>query len=300
MPVQRLDAVDEDELVRELVRRVGSAGREQATELIAKLVDGLHAKAAGRLSTALVPTRELDYGRDRIELVVSSPAIAKRLGSVAKEPFTVEWIEQNVKAGDVFYDIGANVGPYSLIAAKATQGRARIFAFEPAPASFRDLAQNVALNECDDCVTPLPLALWSETTMLQASWSSPHAGAARHRLAGADGSTASMVVALRLDDLVSLFDLPLPSHAKIDVDGSELEVLRGAPNTLASPTWQSIIIELDPGETDRNREIGGLLAAAGFDDGVRHDRVASRRYPDPDERPDVYWTFTRTGRASAA
>ena len=74
----------------------------------------------------------------------------------------MRWIEGFVGPGDVFYDIGANVGAYSLIAARATANRARILAFEPVPSSFLDLSRNVALNACADSVVALPFALWSE------------------------------------------------------------------------------------------------------------------------------------------
>lgn len=292
-PVGRLDTIADDELIAELARRIDRSGKS-GPGLIAKIADRVHVKAAGQLVDALTSARELDYARHPIKLTVSSPAIAKRLGSVAKEPFTVEWIEQNIQPGDVFYDIGANVGPYSIIAAKVTGGAARVFSFEPAPASFSDLARNVLLNDCGESVTPLPLALWSETGLLPVKWRSAQAGAARHRLGHAKSGSASVTVAMRLDDAVERLGIPAPNHAKIDVDGYEVEVLTGAAVTLARPEWRSIIIELDPKETDRNRRIKELLAGAGFGPGVRNDREPSARYPDPAKRPDVYWTFTRS------
>ena len=164
-----LRAVDDRMLVDELARRLDS-GDENGAALMGRLTDSVGAKVAGRVVEGLESQRELDYPGDPISLVVSSSAIARRLGSVEKEPFTVAYIEDRLKPGDVFYDIGANVGPYSLIAAKATGGQAQIFAFEPSPASFRDLTRNIELNGCTDSVTPLPVALWSETRMLPVSW----------------------------------------------------------------------------------------------------------------------------------
>src|SRR5690348_17425764 len=112
------------------------------------------------------PTATLDYDPHPIRLLVSSREIGLRLVSAEKEPFTVEWLERSLEPGQVFYDIGANVGAYSLIAAKTTANRARIFAFEPSPASFLDLCRNVSLNGCAESVVPLPLALWSRTELL--------------------------------------------------------------------------------------------------------------------------------------
>jgi FkbM family methyltransferase len=257
-------------LVDELARRIdGSA--DDGGELIGQLAARLHVKSTAQLAESLTPTRKLDYPRHPIRLVISSPAIGRRLESVAKEPFTVDWLE-TIEPGDVFYDIGANVGPYSLIAAKATGGRAEVFSFEPSPASFAALARNVEINECRGCVTPLPLALWSETALVPVSWRSGDAGRARHRL-DTETESAAMVVGVRLDDFVEKLGGPVPTHAKVDVDGYEAE--------------------LDRKESPRNQEIRNLLATTGFGSGVRIERTPTRRYPHPERRPDVYWNFTR-------
>jgi len=290
-PSSQIEALDGEALVDELARRLDDFDN-QGSALVQRLADKLHAKVAVKLVDGLKPVRRLDYEGDEIWLVMSSSAILRRLGSVAKEPFTVAYIEQHVQPGDVFYDIGANVGPYSLIAAKATQGQARVFAFEPSPASFRDLARNVDVNGCGESVTPLPLALWSETGLLPVAWRSDIAGAARHRM-GSRPKAKSLTIGIRLDDAIEQLGVPAPTHAKIDTDGHEVEVLRGAAKALADPGWRSVIIELDRKETDRNREIRALLAAGGFDEGVLQERTSSERYPDPGKRPDVYWVFTR-------
>jgi FkbM family methyltransferase len=278
------------DLVDELARRIDGPADDGA-ELIGQLADRLHVKSTAQLAESLTPTRELDYSAHPIRLEISSPAIGRRLDSVAKEPFTVDWLE-TIEPGDVFYDIGANVGPYSLIAAKATGGRAGVFAFEPSPASFAALARNVEINECSDCVTPLPLALWSKTGLVPVSWRSGNAGRARHRL-DTETESAAMVVGIRLDDFVEKLGGPVPTHAKVDVDGYEADVLLGAARTLARPEWRSIMVELDPKESPRNQEIRNLLAETGFGPGTRIERAPTRRYPHPERRPDVYWNFTR-------
>ena len=278
-------------LVDELARRIDGSAADDGAELIGQLAARLHVKSTAQLAESLTPTRELDYSRHPIKLVISSPAIGRRLDSVAKEPFTVDWLE-TIEPGDVFYDIGANVGPYSLIAAKATGGRAGVFAFEPSPASFAALARNVEINECSGCVTPLPIALWSQTALVPVSWRSGDAGRARHRL-DTETESAAMVLGIRLDDLVEKLGGPVPTHAKVDVDGYEADVLLGAERTLARPEWRSIMVELDRKESQRNQEIRNLLATTGFGSGVRIERTPTRRYPHPERRPDVYWNFTR-------
>jgi FkbM family methyltransferase len=188
-----------------------------------------------------------------------------RLKSVAKEPFTVEWIERSVRPGEVFYDIGANVGPYSLVAAKSAG--ARVFAFEPAGPNYHDLCRNIALNRCDDVISPFPVALWNETATVPFSYRALQTGVAMHSM-GQDLKDAEFrqpVLAYRLDDLVATFGLPVPAHAKIDVDGPELKVLQGASSTLRDPAWRSILIEIDPAQGPGNEEaIVSLLGGHGF------------------------------------
>ena len=78
------------------------------------------------------------------------PAISKRVVKRArrmanKEPGTVNWIETGVRDGDVFYDIGANIGIYSLLAA-ARIGAGKVYSFEPDVSSFAGLLQVITLN----------------------------------------------------------------------------------------------------------------------------------------------------------
>jgi FkbM family methyltransferase len=285
-----LGAFSDETVVCDFARRLCERDKGGA-ELLTKLVGEIGPHVASELVDRVTPTGELDYASHRIELVLGSRKVLGRLSSVEKEPFTVDWLE-SIGSGDVLYDIGANVGPYSLIAAKATDNQARVFAFEPSPATFRDLFRNVILNDCAESITALPVALWSETRVLSFKFHLFRSGAAKHRVASDLDSghpRVARVVGVRLDDLVERFGLPVPTHAKIDVDGGELEVLRGAARTLRRPEWRSILIELQlGGETKQNRAVKALLEAAGFLSSHRHSR-----YPVPNDRKDRYWTFTR-------
>jgi FkbM family methyltransferase len=277
-----------------------SSGRDAAA-LLATLVAGLPVETVGELMERLPPARRLDYEPHPIDLVVSSSEIPTRLLSVEKEPFTVEWIEGSVEPGDVFYDIGANVGAYSIVAAKASGNEARVFAFEPSPASFLDLSRNIELNGCRASIVALPVALWSRYELLSLAPGTTAGGSpSRPEIPGAAGhqvtsqlEAAAPIMGIPLDDLVERFALPVPNHAKIDTDGFELEVLRGAASTLARPEWRSILIELDREETTRNEHIRAVLADAGFGAGREHVRRTSPAFPRPENRPDVYWTFER-------
>lgn len=115
------------------------------------------------LKTHLSIHKPLDYAKEKILIDVSS-GIEKsiRTRSCAKEPETVQWIETFQK-GDVFWDIGANIGAYSLVAAKYHHGQVPVVAIEPSFLNFSQLCKNIALNQCDDSITPFNIALSKKT-----------------------------------------------------------------------------------------------------------------------------------------
>ena len=198
---------------------------------------------------AATPPRKLDYPHADIYLRVASRSETFRLRACGKEPFTVDWIQTHVGAGEVFYDIGANVGTYSLIAAKRPAGPARVFSFEASYASIASLCANILLNGVADHITPMPVALADRTAMNVFSLRDVEPGAARHALGPEpteDGPAVYQqpIMMFRLDDLIEWFRLPPPNHIKLDVDGGEVAVLEGAARTLASPALQSILVEV--------------------------------------------------------
>src|SRR4051812_16333710 len=102
-----------------------------------------------RIRSASVTYGRLDYEPAEIHLGLTSRDEFHRLRSCEKEPWTVRWIEEYLKPGQVLYDVGANVGAYTLVAAIAVP-EARVLAFEPAPANFAALSGNLELNDVTD------------------------------------------------------------------------------------------------------------------------------------------------------
>jgi FkbM family methyltransferase len=208
------------------------------------------------------PPERLDYPNADIYLRVTSKAARARLRACAKEPFTIEWIEQWVRSGEVLYDVGANLGVYSLVAAKKPSGSARVFAFEPSYGNVALLGANIVLNEVVDAITPLPVALSDRTGMSVFALRSLQPGSARHTLGDEPSDEGppvyrQPVMIYRLDDLVEHLGLPLPNHIKLDVDGGELAVLEGAARTLASPSLRSMLIEVSSSMSDAITEALG-------------------------------------------
>lgn len=191
---------------------------------------------------------ELDYEGAEIRLAASTKLARKRRTAATKEPFTVEWIE-SLPPGEVLHDVGANVGAYSLIAARRPQGPLRVVAFEPGYATFAALCTNIVANDTADLITPLPVTLGESTRLATFSYTDLSAGAASHGggiPAQAPVAYEQPVLMYALDDLMSGFQLPACQHLKIDVDGAELAVMRGATGLLGGV--KSLMVELHDAE----------------------------------------------------
>jgi FkbM family methyltransferase len=215
---------------------------------------------------------QMDYERRPVLLSVDSRIeYETRLHSCKKEPDTVNWIETFLKGGDVLFDVGANVGAYSLVAAKFFDNGVKVYAFEPAFLNYTQLCKNVHLNGCQGSVVPLPVALSDKTALGVFNYHNLIPGGALHTFGAAvdhkgeafEPAFTQHMLSYRLDDLIGQFDIPVPNHIKIDVDGIEMDVLEGARETLSNPALRSVIVELEAGEGERR--ITELLTSKGFE-----------------------------------
>jgi FkbM family methyltransferase len=222
----------------------------------------------GDSEASVVP---LDYAAHPIRLLATSPMERKwRARSCKKEPWTVAWIEESMGGGGVLYDVGANVGTFSLVAAKVCARRGTVVAFEPGFASYAHLCGNIVLNRCEAIIIPVPLAVAGTNGLGSFRYLSLDPGQSRHdfKQDSWDANEADTpkryvqpVLSMTLDSAISTFSLPVPNHLKVDVDGGEIDVLQGAPQTLANPALRSILIEIDESQTD---SVMKILDASGF------------------------------------
>lgn len=204
---------------------------------------------------------------------VTCPKELTRTKACAKEPETVAWLQAHLRTGDVFFDVGANVGAYSLIAAKLVGATGQVASFEPGAQSFASLVRNLGLNRLEN-VVPLPIALSDTTGLVELSYPSGLPG----ETVCASSETPVLVcraLAYRLDDVIACFGLRCPKLLKIDTDGFELAVLAGAPCALANPELRGVLFEEYPG-SPRAAEIHDLLSAAGFGEAQVVSRGAGR------------------------
>jgi FkbM family methyltransferase len=197
---------------------------------------------------------------------------------------TLNRYAQLVSPGDIVLDIGANIGAHTLPLAQLVGDAGRVHAFEPTAFAYRKQLANIALNPgLSHRIVPrqamltasdaadLPEAIYSSWPLESAAdLHDDHHG----RLMGTTGATATT-----LDSHLASAGVTRVNFIKIDVDGHELEVLRGAAHTLR--TYQpGIMIELAPyvhadapGEFD---ELIGIITGHGY---TLHDMATGKSLP---------------------
>jgi len=203
------------------------------------------------VQSAMRPTQMTCRVRSHaVVLGVSSPSEEMRARTYeTKEPETLDWIDENLRVGDVLFDIGANIGLYSLYAARACAG-AIVYAFEPESQNFARLCRNVVLNQVSNLLPcNFPLADCSKFDVfhvhtLEAGDSLHSFGkASEFRAAGERAALRQGALSTSLDALVHQHGVPQPALIKLDVDGIEGPILSGASQILAAPSFRSLLVE---------------------------------------------------------
>lgn len=163
----------------------------------------------------------------------------------SKEPETLDWIDSFSK-GDILFDVGANIGLYSLYAGKRG---IRVLSFEPEGQNFAGLTNNCMTNRLDG-VTPYCMALADKEYFDLLYVTSTNPGDSQHNLGTKNPifkrecSGTQGIFASTLDRLCLEHGFPVPQHIKIDVDGIEDRILEGAQMVLTHPSFRSLLIEI--------------------------------------------------------
>lgn len=163
-----------------------------------------------------------------------------------REREQIEALLADVEPDDIVWDVGASVGLYAcLIADRLDDGR--VICFEPNPPNVASLERNVALNEAGDIVEIHDVALADDrgtTTMLVKSDEAGESGT----LAEKDWMEHAVEVAVETGDaLVESGEVPPPDVVKIDVEGAELDVIRGAEDAFSRDVCRVVHCEVHPG-----------------------------------------------------
>ncbi len=196
-----------------------------------------------------------------------------------KEPETLEWIERYFEPEDVMYDVGANIGLYSLFAAKHLRGQCKVYAFEPEALNYARLSKNIYLNGLSGVVLPCCVAV-TDRMCFDTFYLNPHnfekitggrlvSGSSLHSF----GATVDYrgkpfqpfhqqgSVGVSLDHLWQVWGLEFPNHIKIDVDGLEEKIIAGAGQTLKDRRLKSVLVEVSQSKGDSDPILQGLTQA---------------------------------------
>lgn len=212
--------------------------------------------------------REVTHDGVRMSFVTPNALCDWRVQTFSlKEPETLQWID-SIPEGAVLWDVGANVGLYSVYAAK--KRNCRVYSFEPSVFNLELLARNIFLNGLTDQVCIIPLALSDHVGTSAMRMTTTEWGGALSTFGkdfGWDGKKIQQIfqfqtVGLRMDDAAHRLSIPRPDFVKMDVDGLEHFILEGGPGILGE--IKGILIEVNDDFNEQAKGVESLLTAAGL------------------------------------
>lgn len=204
----------------------------------------------------------------QLRLSSPTPLVRWRNESIpVKEPETLDWID-GLEEGSVLWDVGANVGLFSIYAAKS-QGIS-VVSFEPSVFNLEIFARNIVLNNVVDKVVLVPLPLNDQSVVSTFELSTTEWGGAlstfQHGVTYSGEALRAcfsyQTVGIALDSVLKIYSLPRPDYIKIDVDGIEHLVLKGGTEILKSV--KSVLVEVDDRFIEQDYACREILSAAGM------------------------------------
>ena len=185
------------------------------------------------------------------------------------QPEVPRWIDR-FKPSSVFWDIGANVGAYTVYA--GLREDINVLAFEPAGSNYYVLNKNIELNKQTNRVSAYCLALSDSSSMGHLTMLESSVGSAHHAFGDPRDSWDHLAInvvtqgamSVSIDDLVYRYKMTFPNYIKIDVDGIEDKILAGSERTLKDIRLRSVLLEMQSYKPDANKFMFGLLGSSGF------------------------------------
>lgn len=219
---------------------------------------------------------EVEHAGRMMKFATTGKSSVKRIRTLfSKEPITLAWID-TFERGATLFDIGANVGMYTIYAAMVHD--AKIYAFEPEALNYAELNKNIFLNDLHGQVLAYCLALSdvdkvdklllsdfglgiSYHDFEENSWTEDKEFAADWKVSK-DNRLEQGCIGRRVDSLIA-DGLPSPDHIKIDVDGLEYRVIEGMFDTLRNATLKTVLVEINF-DTHKNLELIEKICALGW------------------------------------
>ena len=228
------------------------------------------AKLAMAIGISLVVTTNVDKFRILFWATSYKEYMLRAKLSYKREKVTMHWLRVLVDPNDVVYDIGANVGAYSLYAGNIVSGgNGQVLAFEPAFTNFFPLGRNIELNSLNQFVIPYSIAFGASTYATSMFLRSTERGEAMHGMTRpvSEGNIFNPAFkqgafVTSVDEFIASSEVKFPNHIKIDVDGSESAVIAGMHSVMSDDRLKTIMVEIDDdlsqGEIERTIKSYGL------------------------------------------
>ena len=233
--------------------------------------------------------------KNKVELQIYTPnaLCAFRAETFStKEPETLEWIEEFGANGAVLFDIGANIGLYSIYHSVLNKGK--VIAFEPSFFNLKLLAKNININSTQDFITVITTPLTSHNSTNNFKYEDDTEGGALSafgvdfRYDGKDfnSNLSVKVIGSSLDSLIENKTIEdLPNLVKIDVDGIEHLILSGAVNTLKNKNCMSVLVEVNEDFLEQSIEVKRILEDCGF---VLRDKLHGNMFDNSENFSKTY------------
>ena len=195
-----------------------------------------------------------------------------------KEPETLNWMDSfkpNNSENIVFWDIGANIGLYSIYAAVKFKD-IEIISFEPSTSNTRTLSRNISINNLESKISIFPLALsdkeniisyFNETKFSEGGSISNFNSNIDYRGEIVEENQIKNKYNLfgtSIDNLILNKILKVPNYIKIDVDGIEHLILKGAENLLKNKNLKELSIEMNPTYVKQYEFINNIMEGNNF------------------------------------
>ena len=173
-----------------------------------------------------------------------------------KEPETIDWINnfKSKKKKIIFWDIGANIGLYSIYASLKHKNKIKTVSFEPSNNNLRILSRNISLNKLQKKIYINSLPLGKKNTNYQQftddSFIEGSAFNQLHNKPKKTNNNSYTLLSSSIDKISEISNNLLPNYIKIDVDGNELDILLGGKKTFERNIVQGVLIEIDEKSKD--------------------------------------------------
>ncbi|KPK87849.1 MAG: hypothetical protein AMS27_01190 [Bacteroides sp. SM23_62_1] len=204
----------------------------------------------------------------------------------------VQFLKKNLGEDDIFIDAGANIGSYTLIAAKQVGKTGRVYAFEPAGAAYKRLCENIEINEYSNIITEKKGLLDMNSTIDLFLANKTNLGMSSIYHHDSESGTVERIETTKLDVYVDNQNITRVDLIKLDIEGSEMLALQGMQKTLEK-FKPKVLIELKEETHARSEysinDIIGYLNSHGYEKWYIDDKGDCSR--DIENKPEGYYNF---------